>query len=254
MTWCWCLSRRAAGGDDPGPGGHDPSSDVLFYGNTADRSRPLIGAFGQRVLFGFPAVGGTPDGPVIKYVLIRQQRITLDKPGEAISARVQRLRGVFRGTGFSTVITANIDGWLGHAAFTVPIAFAMYRDGTDAARLARDPDTLRLLVPATRQAFQALHAAGAAEIPANLNLLYRRMPEAFAVRYLRRVRPGSAENCGSPHTAGPRPKKAPHSARTCWMPCTLPGVRRPPSMSCQRQRRQAGRPRDARGHRRPRRQ
>jgi len=190
MTWCWCLSRRAAGGDDPGPGGHDPSSDVLFYGNTADRSRPLIGAFGQRVLFGFPAVGGTPDGPVIKYVLIRQQRITLDKPGEAISARVQRLRGVFRGTGFSTVITANIDGWLGHAAFTVPIAFAMYRDGTDAARLARDPDTLRLLVPATRQAFQALHAAGAAEIPANLNLLYRRMPEAFAVRYLRRVPAG----------------------------------------------------------------
>jgi hypothetical protein len=36
--------------------------------------------------------------------------------------------------GFPTAITANIDGWLlAHAAFIVPIAFALYRDGTDAA-------------------------------------------------------------------------------------------------------------------------
>ena len=63
----------------------------------------------------------------------------------------------------------------------------MYRDGTDAARLADDPGTLRLMVRATCQAFEALRAAGDAEIPANLNALYRRMPEAFAVRYWRRV-------------------------------------------------------------------
>ena len=163
-------------------------SDVLFFGNTAGRSGPLTAALGKRVLFGFPAAGGTRDGPVIRYVLIRQQKTTLGEPDGTTSARLRRLQTMFRGAGFPTVITANIDGWLlGHAAFIVPIAFALYRDGTDAARLARDRDTLRLMVAATRQAFQALRAAGTAEIPANLSVLYLRMPEAFAVRYWRRV-------------------------------------------------------------------
>lgn len=166
-------------------------SDVLFFGNTAGRSSDLTGALGQRALFGFPAAGGVRDGPVIRYVLIGQQKTTLGEPDGTTSARVRRLQAVFRGAGFPAVITADIDGWLlGHAAFIVPIAFALYRDGADPARLARDPDTLRLMVQATRQAFRALRAAGAAEIPANLSVLYLRMPEAFAVRYWRRVLAG----------------------------------------------------------------
>jgi 2-dehydropantoate 2-reductase len=162
--------------------------DVLFFGNTAGRSDELTTALGNRALFGFPAAGGVRDGPVIRYVLIRQQKTTLGEPDRTRSARVQRLQAVFRGAGFATVITANIDGWLlGHAAFIVPVAFALYRDGTDAARLARDRDTLRLMVAATRQAFQALRATGTADIPVNLRVLYLRMPQAFAVRYWRRV-------------------------------------------------------------------
>jgi 2-dehydropantoate 2-reductase len=166
-------------------------SDVLFFGNTAGRSGPLTGTLGQRVLFGFPAAGGVRDGPVIRYVLIGQQKTTLGEPDGTRSARVRRLQAMFRGAGFPTVITADIDGWLlGHAAFIVPIAFALYRNDTDAARLAADPDTVRLMVAATRQGFRALRDAGAAEIPANLSLLYRRMPEAFAVRYWQRVLAG----------------------------------------------------------------
>ena len=169
-------------------GGMADGSDVLFFGNTAGRSGPLTGALGERALFGFPAAGGVREGPVIKYVLIRQQKTTLGEPGGAKSVRVRRLQALFSDAGLPTVITANIDGWLlAHAAFIVPIAFALYRDGTDAARLAHDLSTLRLMVAATRQAFKALQAAGDAQIPANLNLLYLRMPEAFAVRYWRRV-------------------------------------------------------------------
>ena len=168
--------------------GMTDGSDVLFFGNTAGRSGALTGPLGERTLFGFPAAGGIRQGPVIRYVLIRQQKTTLGEPGGARSDRVRRLQAVFSGAGFPAVNTANIDGWLlGHAAFIVPIAFALYRDGTDAARLADDRDTLRLMVRATRQAFQALRAAGDTEIPANLNVLYLRMPEAFAVWYWRRV-------------------------------------------------------------------
>ena len=41
-------------------------SDVLFFGNTANRRAELTAALGSRVLFGFPAAGGTRDGAIVK--------------------------------------------------------------------------------------------------------------------------------------------------------------------------------------------
>jgi 2-dehydropantoate 2-reductase len=161
---------------------------VLLFGNIASHGPALTEALGQRAVFGFPAVGGIRDGAVIRYVLIGQQKTTLGEPSGATSSRVRRLQTMFSGAGFPTTITANIDGWLlGHAAFVVPMAFALYRVDGDAGRLAHETATLRLMVRATGQAFQALRAAGIAEIPTNLTVLYLRMPERFAVHYWRRV-------------------------------------------------------------------
>lgn len=162
--------------------------DVLFFGNTAGHARGLIEGLGDCALFGFPAAGGVLDGAAVRFVLIRQQKTMLGEPSGAMSSRVRRLQAVFTDAGFPTRLTADIDGWLlGHAAFVVPIAFALYRADTDAARLARDTVTLRLMVRATAQAFRALRTAHVAEIPTNLAILYLWMPRQFAVAYWRRV-------------------------------------------------------------------
>ncbi len=165
-------------------------SDVLFFGNTADKQAELTATLGSRALFGFPAAGGIRDGPVIRYVLIRQQKTMLGESDGSTSPRVRHLRGVLEEAGFPTLISADIEDWLvGHAAFVVPIAFALYRVGGDPATLAADAATMRLLVSATRQAFAALRADGNAEIPTNLRILYR-LPERLVVRYWRRVLDG----------------------------------------------------------------
>ena len=92
---------------------------------------------------------------------------------------------MFAGAGFATKISANIDGWMfAHTAFVVPIGFALYRLDGNPTALAADPSTLRLMVRATREAFETLDDL---EIPANLRMLYLRMPTAFAVRYWRRI-------------------------------------------------------------------
>jgi 2-dehydropantoate 2-reductase len=166
-------------------------SDVLFFGNIAGRQPQLIETLGDRALFGFPAAGGVREGPVIRYVLIGQQQTMLGEPTGEPTRRTAHLKTLLHGAGFPTTMTANMDDWLlGHAAFVVPIAFALYRVGTDASRLAADRDTLRLMVRATRQAFQALRSIGNAEIPANLRTLYLRLPAAFAATYWRRVLAG----------------------------------------------------------------
>ena len=103
----------------------------------------MIEALGDRVVLGFPGVGGVVDGAVVRYVLIGQQKTILGEPSGAISSRVRRLQAIFTDAGFPTRLTAGIDAWLlGHLAFVVPIAFALYRADTDAARLARDPVSL----------------------------------------------------------------------------------------------------------------
>jgi 2-dehydropantoate 2-reductase len=172
----------------PGLADLDGGPDVLFFGNAAGRVGELRQALGQRAVFGFPAAGGTRDGAVIRYVLIRQQKTMVGEPGGATTARIRRLSSMFGEAGLPTKVSHDVEGWLaGHAAFVVPIAFALYRVGTDAARLAADGGNLRLMVRATRQALGALRAAGNAEIPGNLKVLYLLMPEMFAVRYWRRV-------------------------------------------------------------------
>ena len=162
-------------------------SHVLFFGNTADRRAELTAALGTRALFGFPAAGGTRDGPAVRYVLIRQQKTMVGEPDGSTSPRVRHLQGVLEGAGFPTRISADIGAWLvGHAAFVVPIAFALYRVGGAPSALAADGATVRLMVSATRQAFTALRADGNAEIPMNLRTLYR-LPVGLVVSYWRRV-------------------------------------------------------------------
>jgi 2-dehydropantoate 2-reductase len=165
-------------------------SDVLIFGNPAAHRGAILAALGPRALFGFPAAGGTRDGPVVRYVLISQQRTMLGEPGGTTTTRIRRLHGVFGGAGFPTTISTDIDGWLlGHAAFVVPIAFALYRVGVDAARLAADRTTMRLMVLATRETFTALRRAGNKELPTNLRILYS-LPTVLVVAYWRRVLAG----------------------------------------------------------------
>jgi 2-dehydropantoate 2-reductase len=164
---------------------------VLIFGNATGLCSELRASLGERVLFGFPAAGGTRDGGVVRYVLIRQQKTMLGEPDGRASSRVRDLSDVFATAGFPTSISRNVAGWLNaHTAFVVPIAYALYRFNTDAARLAADRSTLLQMVRATRQALRALEGAGEADIPGNLKLLYLRMPEGFAVGYWRRVLAG----------------------------------------------------------------
>jgi len=167
--------------------GMKDGSDVLFFGNTGNRVSELATALGERALFGFPAVGGTRSGATINCVLVKQQKTMLGELDGTTTPRIRRLQHLFNGSDFPTLISADIGGWLlGHAAFVVPIAFALYRVGIDGPRLAADPATMRLMVLGTREAFTALHAAGNQEIPTNLRALYR-LPTVLVTAYWRRV-------------------------------------------------------------------
>jgi 2-dehydropantoate 2-reductase len=208
-------------------------SDVLFFGNTAGHEAELLAALGERVLFGFPAAGGVRDGPVIKYVLIRQQRTMLGEPSGAMTPRVRHLQDELSGAGFPATISTSLDDWLvGHAAFIAPIAFALYRVDTDPAKLAADPRTLRSMVLAIRQAFTALRVAGNAEIPTNLRVLSYACRRRSSSPTGDEFSPVPAVSCGLARTRAQPPMRCALSLKSCKKRCTVRGIPCPTSTNC----------------------
>jgi 2-dehydropantoate 2-reductase len=162
--------------------------DILFFGNAAGQVVALCHAFPGQALFGFPAVGGVLESGVVRYVQIHQQKTMLAEPGGATSELLLWLQQLMSDAGFPTAISKNADDWLiAHAAFIVPIAYSLQREGFDTQRLARNRQALQEMVRATRQAYRALRSLGNTEIPANLAVLYLHSPESVAVYYWRRV-------------------------------------------------------------------
>ena len=118
--------------------------------------------------------------------------------------------------GSASSAVTDIDGWLAyHAAFVACVCAALYRCGTDAARLAADRPTLNLMCAAVTEAFTALRKSGATGLPRNLAVLHSTALRPVAVRYwaidhaLRR--PGS---CASPPTPGTHKLRCGASATT----------------------------------------
>lgn len=161
---------------------------MLFMLNNPAGSNALVEALGQdRVLLGFPGAGGTRDGHVIRYAMIRQQSTTLGELSGRQTARLRKLAGAFRGSGFPTKISSNMDAWLKvHAFFVTAISGAIYLAGGDCLRLSQDNATLGLMTKGVREGFAAVRALGLPVTPFPLKVLFVWLPQMFAIIYWRR--------------------------------------------------------------------
>jgi 2-dehydropantoate 2-reductase len=139
----------------------DVDGDVLFLHNWAAGAKPLRAVLGhRRVLLGFPAVGGTMDGDVVRYrapnVLTRRVAMPIGEPDGHTTPRLERIVRTFRTAGLSAKAEPRIDAWLTtHAAFEVPLGQAVHVAGGPVA-LADDPDAVRRMLGRIRQNLAAM--------------------------------------------------------------------------------------------------
>ncbi len=169
---------------------------VVFFGNNP-AGRSAITGLGD-VLLGFPGVGGVMADGTAEYVRIRRQPTALQETGDP---KLAELASALTRRGFAAQRIADMDGWLAyHAAFVACIAAALYRCGTDPARLAADRKTLTLMCQAITEAFAALHTSGTAGRPRNLAVLHSPLLRPVAVRYwARTMRSPMGELCFAAH-------------------------------------------------------
>jgi 2-dehydropantoate 2-reductase len=154
---------------------------IVFLGNNPAGRGYLPGDLPGHVYLGFPGVGGVMADGVAQYVRIRQQPTVLQ---DGADPRLAALAAALSGRGFAIRRVPDMDGWLAyHAAFVACIGAALYRCGTDPARLAADRATLALMCRAITEAFASLRAGGVRGAPRNLALLHSPLLRPVAVRY-----------------------------------------------------------------------
>ena len=174
------------------------SPTVLFFGNNPGGRSTLPAQVPGEVRLGFPGVGGVLRDGTADYVRIRQQPTALEAGS---NPHLAALEHTLRQRGFAVQRVTDMDGWLAyHAAFVACVAAALYRCGTDAARLAGDHESLRLMCAAVTEAFAALRHAGIRGLPRNLAILHSPPLKAVAVRYwARTMRSPAGELCFAAH-------------------------------------------------------
>ena len=162
--------------------------DLVFMLNNPIGSGDLVKEFGQnRVLLGFPGLGGTQEGGVIHYAMIAQQPTTLGEISGRRSDRLNELAKTFRAAGFPTRTEPHMDAWLKtHAFFVTAISGAIYLADCNCHQLANDKVKLSLMTRGVREGFNVVNSLGMNVTPLPLRILFTWMPQMFAVYYWRR--------------------------------------------------------------------
>jgi 2-dehydropantoate 2-reductase len=158
---------------------------VVFLPNNPAGTKLLVERLGaQRVVLGFPGIGGTRDGTRVRYVRIRQQPTTLGEVDGRFTPRLRQLATMLERAGFPVALSRSMDGWLKtHAVFVSCVSAALALEGGDSVRLGRNRARVALMVNAIREGFVALQSVGIPVAPFNMQLIFSWMPRWFAVRY-----------------------------------------------------------------------
>jgi 2-dehydropantoate 2-reductase len=184
---CVRLDQVAATIPDLAANQHIPT--LVFFLNNPTGTELLVKQLGfQRVVLGFPGVGGTREGTRVRSVRIRQQPTTLGEVHGQMTARLRSLSALFTQAGFSTAISHSMDSWLKtHAVFISCVSAALVLEGGDSMRLGQNRASVAVMVSAIREGFAALPSLGIRVTPFNLQVIFCWMPRWFAVRYWQRA-------------------------------------------------------------------
>jgi len=159
---------------------------VWYLGNTTQGYDAATEQLGRdRVLGGFPGVGGTWEGETLVFA-DRQKpnakpfdRLIIGEAHADAAAAADAVQNYLRQVGMNIERYVPIMAWhWSHIAFVLPLAGAAYRHDQDLDAVAADRALLRQTLRAAAQGFTAIRRAGYPILPRGLNIM-RWMPAAL---------------------------------------------------------------------------
>ena len=156
---------------------------VLFMLNNPDGMQRYEMLEPQRVLSGFPSIGGTRQGEVIRYIHYPNLvQTTLGKEDGRVTPRLRQLATAFKKAGFSVALSSDMQSWLKtHAVIDVCMLAAVVMSEGSSVRLGRTRKYVVLMVQAVREGFRVLQAQGILITPLSMKVLFLWLPRWLAV-------------------------------------------------------------------------
>lgn len=138
----------------------------------------------KHVLSAFPGIGGMYNDNYIEYILIKEQATTIGELNGIKSVPIKNIKKIFESAGFKTAICNNMTAWLKtHAVFVSCISAAIAKENNSSIHLAKNKNSVKLMVRSIKEGFSALKKIGLPILPFNLNILFMKMPQWLAVAY-----------------------------------------------------------------------
>lgn len=156
----------------------------------------------QRLVLGFPGVGGTRGADGVEYHQIARQPTTI----EQCAGREKPMVEALRTAGLPVATVADMPSWLAtHTVFVTGVGSAILAVDGDCDRLAADRGRVKGMVRAVGDGFHALAASGTTVQPAALNIIFTRVPRWISVPYWARlIRSDTGRVAIAPHVLATR--------------------------------------------------
>lgn len=177
---------------------------LVFLLNNPASMRQFEALDAQRVVPGFPSVGGAREGDVVHYYTLRQVPMMLGEADGRMTPRLRQLAAVFKQAGFTVKLSADMQTWLKtHAIMDMGMISAVVMTGKKSALLARSRRNVLLLVQAVREGLLALRAQGTRLTPFSSTLLFLWLPRWLTVMLLQALLRSRFATLGiDPHLGG----------------------------------------------------
>lgn len=155
---------------------------LLFLLSNPTGMQPFVLLDPQRIVLGFPAIGGVRKDDVIQYISLRAMPTMLGEVDGRVTPRLRQLAAMFKQAGFTAKLSPDMQTWLQtHAITDIGIISAAILAGKKSALLARSRHNVTQLVQAIREGLLALRALGRPLTPFSLTLLFLWLPRWFTV-------------------------------------------------------------------------
>jgi len=177
---------------------------ILFMLNIPDGMQRLEMLEPHRVLLGFPSIGGSRQGEVIRYThhpaLVHT---TLGKEDGRVTPRLRQLATAFKKAGFSVALNSDMQGWLKtHAVIDACMWAAVVMTQGGSAKLGRTRKHVVMMIQSVREGLRALQAQGIPMTPLSMKVLFLWMPRWLAVLCLQYTLQSSATLALDPNVQG----------------------------------------------------
>ena len=155
------------------------SQNFVFMVNNPLGYEKWIKAVGyNRIIIGFPSVGGERKDGVINYFISKgmpraYQSTTFGELNGKKTERLIKLYKVFKKSGLSPSINSKMDWWQKtHVAIILPIGKALYRYESNNYELSKSYKTIKNMIYGIRELFAILESNGVKITPMKLKLYY----------------------------------------------------------------------------------